>query len=142
MIVSPDAALAWTARLQALLVQRLPHQEASLSSAAHQLAVSPRTLQRRLTEEGTSWREQVDAFRRQQAALLLAEGKTRQSVALRLGYRDDRTLRRAMHRWNNRRQPAGCPSPPGAAAPDPAAGENGVSEPHSVAFWPPSQGRV
>jgi AraC-like DNA-binding protein len=111
MIISPDITLAWTARIQAVLMQRLPDQHVSLSSVSHQLAVSPRTLQRRLREEGTSWREQIDAVRRQQATRLLGEGKTRLSVAVRLDYRDDRALRRAMHRWKN---PAAGPGSPRA----------------------------
>jgi hypothetical protein len=50
-------------------------------------------------------REQTDAARRREAALLLAEGETKLSVAMRIGYSDDRTLRRAMQRWENHRQP-------------------------------------
>jgi AraC-like DNA-binding protein len=141
MIISPDATLAWTARLQELLVQRLPNQPVSLSSMSHQLAVSPRTLQRRLREEGTSWREQIDAVRRQQATRLLGEGKTRLSVAVRLGYRDDRTLRRAMHRWNQRRAPA-VHRPTGTAASDAHTEHRGASTTHSVVFCPPPPGRA
>ena len=103
--ISHGATTAWTARLQALLARRLPHQDVSLASVSRELAVSPRTLQRRLREEGTSLREQTDAARRREATLLLAEGETKLSVAMRIGYSDDRTLRRAMQRWENHRQP-------------------------------------
>lgn len=125
--ISPGVGPTWAARLQALLARRLPGEDISLASVSRQLAVSPRTLQRRLQAEGTSLREQTDAVRRRQAARLLAEGKTRLSVAVRLGYSDDRTLRRAMRRWENQRQPPGRTGPallpsqtgqPGAFAPD------------------------
>jgi AraC-like DNA-binding protein len=116
-ITSSGATPAWTSRLQALLARRLPDQNVSLASVSRELAVSPRTLQRRLREEGTSLREQTDAVRRRQATRLLAEGKTRLSVAMRLGYSDDRTLRRAMRRWENHRQPPDSTGPSGTAVP-------------------------
>lgn len=62
--------------------------------------MSPRSLQRRLEEEGTSWREEVDAVRREQAARLLREGASRAAMAAQLGYSDVRALRRAVRRWN------------------------------------------
>jgi AraC-like DNA-binding protein len=135
-VTSSGAPPTWTARLQALVARRLPGQNVSLASVSRELAVSPRTLQRRLREEGTSLREQTDAVRRQQATRLLAEGKTKLSVAMRLGYSDDRTLRRAMHRWENHRQPPDNTGPSGTAAPTPETEQPGAFATHPDAFRP------
>ena len=61
--------------------------------------MSPRTLQRRLEEEGTSWRGEADALRRKQARLA-GERLSRADVAAFLGYSDARALRRAARRWD------------------------------------------
>ncbi|MCP2343629.1 AraC family transcriptional regulator [Actinomadura rupiterrae] len=72
----------------------------SLERVARRMAVSPRTLQRRLAEQGTSWREEVEAVRHRQAARLLRDTRLPvRSIAGRLGYTDPRTLRRAFLRW-------------------------------------------
>jgi AraC-like DNA-binding protein len=71
----------------------------SLPTVADRLAVSPRSLQRHLEEEGTSWREVVDGIRRDRAAVLLARGLSRTAVAARLGFSDARSLRGALRRW-------------------------------------------
>ncbi|MEV6556348.1 AraC family transcriptional regulator ligand-binding domain-containing protein [Nocardia sp. NPDC051756] len=73
----------------------------SLASVANRLAVSPRTLQRQLAEHGTSWRNEFDLIRYEQAKALLAEGHlTTSAVAGRLGFTDDRALRKAFRRWS------------------------------------------
>ncbi|MEU9444171.1 helix-turn-helix domain-containing protein [Streptomyces sp. NPDC048304] len=66
---------------------------------ARALALSPRSLQRRLAEEGTTWRDLVDRVRRNRAAALLAQGLSRKQVAARLGFGDTRALRGALRRW-------------------------------------------
>ncbi|QXN96071.1 AraC family transcriptional regulator [Nocardia iowensis] len=73
----------------------------SLATVAHRLAVSPRTLQRQLAEHGTSWRTEFDLVRYEQAKTLLAEGHlTTSAIAARLGFTDDRALRKAFRRWS------------------------------------------
>jgi AraC-like DNA-binding protein len=134
--ISSGAAPGWAARLRALLARRLPSEDVSLASVSRQLAVSPRTLQRRLKAEGTSLREQVDAVRRRQATRLLAEGKTKLSVAVRLGYSDDRTLRRAMRRWENQGQPPDSTGPTGTAPHAPPVEPPGAFGTHPDAFRP------
>ncbi|MFB8006133.1 helix-turn-helix domain-containing protein [Nocardia sp. NPDC056000] len=72
----------------------------SLEEVAHRLAMSPRTLQRRLAEHETTWREELEAVRFERATRLLRETDlSLQSIAGRLGYTDHRTLRRAFQRW-------------------------------------------
>jgi AraC-like DNA-binding protein len=72
----------------------------SLHWVAQRLSISPRTVQRRLAEYGTTWQEQLDAARRARAERLL--GQTHlplRAIAARLGYTDTRSLRRAVQRW-------------------------------------------
>ncbi|WP_267888433.1 AraC family transcriptional regulator [Nocardia yamanashiensis] len=71
----------------------------TLDAVAHRLLLSRRTLQRQLADAGTTWRHEVDLIRYERATSLLAEGNTTTSVAARLGFADDRALRKAFHRW-------------------------------------------
>ncbi|MFQ6326579.1 AraC family transcriptional regulator ligand-binding domain-containing protein [Nocardia sp. CWNU-33] len=74
--------------------------DASLAAVARRLAVSPRTLQRQLSEQGTTWRHEFDLVRYEQAKTLLREGRsTTAAIAGRLGFTDDRALRKAFQRW-------------------------------------------
>ncbi|MBZ4321892.1 AraC family transcriptional regulator ligand-binding domain-containing protein [Streptomyces huiliensis] len=83
--------------LDACLVEGAP----ALDHVARQLAMSRRTLQRRLAESGTTWRAELDDARRRQAALARLTGRpTNASLAGRLGYSDPRSLRRAVRRWS------------------------------------------
>jgi hypothetical protein len=76
------------------------------------------------------------AVRRRQATRLLAEGKTKLSVAVRLGYSDDRTLRRAACRWENQGQPPHSTGPTGTEAPAPQAEQPDAFATHPGAFRP------
>ncbi|MEV0435145.1 helix-turn-helix domain-containing protein [Nocardia sp. NPDC050413] len=78
----------------------MPEGSPTLPVVAAKLGMSPRTLQRRLDEAGTSWRTEVDSVRAEQVRLLGSELSQR-AVATRLGYRDERSLRRARQRWAN-----------------------------------------
>ncbi|QIS14090.1 AraC family transcriptional regulator [Nocardia arthritidis] len=74
------------------------------AAVAAELFISPRTLARRLSEEGTSFRALVDEVRQLLAEELLAHtDMTSEQVALRLGYADGASFIRAFRRWN------GCP---------------------------------
>jgi AraC-like DNA-binding protein len=82
----------------------------SLEEVARRLAVSTRTLIRRLGEAGTSYRELRDAHRRTLAIELLSETSlTAAEIAYRLGFEDASNFGKACHRW------FGCP--PGALRP-------------------------
>nr|WSX53689.1 helix-turn-helix domain-containing protein [Streptomyces sp. NBC_00974] len=72
----------------------------TLTAVARRLAVSPRTLQRRLDEHGTTWSSEVEAVRRSHVTRLLHHTSLSiDSVAARSGYADARALRRAVRRW-------------------------------------------
>ena len=73
--------------LRAILAAALPR-ALGLEEAARELHVSPRTLHRRLQEEGTSFRAIRDALRRDLATARLAKpGESVARVAAELGYR-------------------------------------------------------
>ncbi|MEV0399032.1 AraC family transcriptional regulator ligand-binding domain-containing protein [Actinoallomurus sp. NPDC050550] len=97
---APGRAPGWRDPLREAIAADLRGRTASLHAVAARLAMSPRSLQRRLEEDGTSWRQEVDAVRRDQAARLLREGASRAAMAAQLGYSDVRALRRAVRRWN------------------------------------------
>ncbi|MFC9582242.1 helix-turn-helix domain-containing protein [Streptomyces yangpuensis] len=72
----------------------------ALATVAHRMAVSPRTLQRRLDEHGTTWSGEVEAVRRDRVSRLLhTTGLSIDAIAARSGYADARALRRAVQRW-------------------------------------------
>jgi AraC-like DNA-binding protein len=82
-----------------LLVQR-PGELPDTDAVARALSVSPRTLARRLDDEGTSFRALVDEVRETLAEQLLrSDGMTTEQVARRLGYADPASFIRAFKRW-------------------------------------------
>ncbi|HET7018567.1 MAG TPA: AraC family transcriptional regulator ligand-binding domain-containing protein [Streptosporangiaceae bacterium] len=100
ILAVPPSTPGWRDHFREAVSGQLADRTVSLEAVARQLALSPRTLQRRLEQEGTSWRAEIDAIRRAEAARLLGDGASRQAVAARLGYTDTRTLRRSLHRWD------------------------------------------
>jgi AraC-like DNA-binding protein len=93
---------AWSDTVREILAPRLDGSALSLRSVARMLAVSTRTLQRRLAEEGTNWRAELDAARCNRAAHLLRQGLTHELTATRVGYSSSRALRRARRRWDRK----------------------------------------
>lgn len=69
-------------------------------AVALELKVSPRTLKRRLAEQGTSYSELLDKLRQERAALLLDDPELSvQEVADLVGYSDTANFTRAFKRW-------------------------------------------
>jgi AraC-like DNA-binding protein len=93
--------VSWTDRVHRVLVTILDHSPVTLDDAAHALTTSRRSLQRRLTEEGTTWRTELDRARR---AKSLDSGQTLSTNEMirRAGYSDARALRRALRRWQTK----------------------------------------
>ncbi|WP_369240205.1 AraC family transcriptional regulator ligand-binding domain-containing protein [Streptomyces sp. R21] len=92
--------LRWHDRFRATLIAAFHEDNASLEHVAQRLAMSPRTLQRRLGEHGTNWREEIEAIRQEHTMeLLRTTDLPLQSIAVRVGYSDVRALRRAVRRW-------------------------------------------
>lgn len=75
----------------------------SLEQTARRLAVSPRTLQRRLTEIGVSHSEIVDAVRRELALRYLAEPQIALAeIAYLIGFSEGSAFHRAFRRWTGK----------------------------------------
>jgi AraC-like DNA-binding protein len=87
------------ARVRRLVGEELPIEEVSLSALAAKLRVSPRTLQRRLSDEGTSLQAEVDQARRERAAALLDSGASIAEIVWLLGYSEPSAFHRAFKRW-------------------------------------------
>ncbi len=94
----PPLELSWPERVGAALAEALDQGEVSLERVARRLATSPRTLQRRLTESGTTWRRELDRARLHRAAAAGPVSRARQAQLL--GYADAASVRRAAQRWN------------------------------------------
>jgi AraC-like DNA-binding protein len=78
----------------------LGRQPAAIGQVARALAVSPRTLQRRLESRGTTFGELRDATRRQQAIQYLRDpGIAIKEIAGLLGFSEPSTFYRAFRRW-------------------------------------------
>ena len=75
----------------------------TLPDAAKRASMSPRTLKRRLAEQGTTYSEIIDDARRQRALLLLDDRRlTLDAIAAQLGYSDTANFTRAFKRWTGK----------------------------------------
>lgn len=82
------------------LLARHPGEVPDQATVAAELHMSPRTLFRRLAEEGTSFRALLDEVRETLAEeLLCTAGMTTEQVAYRLGYAEPACFVRAFKRW-------------------------------------------
>ncbi len=97
MLYRRDRELA--GNLRAILAEALPR-AVGLEEAARGLHLSPRTLHRRLQDEGTSFRAIKDALRRDLATARLAKpGESVARVAAELGYSEPSAFFRAFQGW-------------------------------------------
>lgn len=97
---APEPA-TWHKRFQHMLDEALDAGSPSLGVMARELAMSTRTLQRRLTDNETTWRAELDAARRRRAGLAAgpAGEPDAAKLARQLRYADPRSARRALRRW-------------------------------------------
>lgn len=80
--------------------ERLGTRCMTIPQIASALGVSVRTLQRRLSAEGESFRSLVDGVRRTEAERLLQAGQhTKGQISYRLGYAEQSVLARTLKRW-------------------------------------------
>lgn len=95
-----DATATTTDRVRALLLELIPSNAATIEAVADRLAMSKRTLQRRLESEGQNFRVLVNATRESLARHYLA--KTAMSggeIAFLLGFEDPNSFYRAFQDW-------------------------------------------
>lgn len=97
-------ALAGTSTVRgqvlATVAARLQGSVPSLGEVAQAVAMSTRSLQRALQDEGTAWRDIVDAARRELALAHLGRpGASAAEVAFLLGFSEPAAFSRAFRRW-------------------------------------------
>ncbi len=89
-----------TGQVRALLLGQLGL-VAGIDDVAGALALSPRSLRRKLDEEDTTFRQILEAERRQLAEQMLASTQmTLDEMAIHLGYSDTASFTRAFRRWH------------------------------------------
>lgn len=101
------------ARVAELARRLLPTGQCSMDVIAAELALHPRTLQRRLAIEGASGRDIIDEQRRSQAMRYFAEpGLPVRQIVVLLGYTEQSALNRSCRRWFSKTprqcQDSGC----------------------------------
>ena len=90
------------ARVRGAVTPRLPHAVPEIGVIARQLAISPRTLQRRLAAEGVSYQQVVDMVRREAAERLLSDASVGiGEVGYLLGFSEPSAFHRAFKRWHD-----------------------------------------
>ncbi|WP_280236019.1 AraC family transcriptional regulator [Nocardia cyriacigeorgica] len=97
----PQPATTWIDQVASALADALDTGELSLELVARRLMTSPRTLQRRLRDAGTTWRIELDRARATRLAEHATHRLTRDRQAQLLGYADPTSIRRAARRWSN-----------------------------------------
>jgi AraC-like DNA-binding protein len=86
--------------VRAALSQQMSGERPAVERVARTLGMSGRTLQRRLTELGTTYQELLDDVRRRSARRLLAQTDLEASeVAFLLGFEEMNSFTRAFHDW-------------------------------------------
>jgi AraC-like DNA-binding protein len=91
------------AKVEAALLEHLPHGKASVAVAAKALHMSPRSLARRLADEGTSYAQTLEELRRDLAMHYLEDRKIGVSqIAWLLGYSEVTSFNHAFRRWTSR----------------------------------------
>ncbi|MFJ6793901.1 helix-turn-helix domain-containing protein [Streptomyces sp. NPDC091268] len=91
---------SWIDLFRTALTSAYDESSPTLATVAQRLALSVRSLQRRLDEHGTTWSNEVENVRRAHVTRLLHDTElTMDSIAVRSGYADARVLRKAVQRW-------------------------------------------
>ncbi len=78
----------------------LPRGKSSIEAVAAALHMTPRTLQRRLQEDGTTFRALMDATRKSIMRAAVERRQAPSEVMRNAGYTNPRSFRRALKRWN------------------------------------------
>lgn len=86
-------------KVQSLIEIYLGHKRITLATIADELGISQRTLQRRLSEEGTSLRAMIEGHRRILTAKQLDASVKKSRIAETLGYADSTVFWRAHKKW-------------------------------------------
>ena len=103
VIASSNQDVSATEQVRALISVRLGLTSVELNDLAAEMAITPRTLQRRLADEGTSLRVILQDYREQMATAYLAQGNmTTEDISTALGYAEATVFSRAFKSWTGR----------------------------------------
>lgn len=95
-----DATATTSERVRAVLLELLPASSATIERTAERLGMSKRTLQRRLEDEGHSFRSLVNGTRENLARHYLNNtSMSGGEIAFLLGFEDPNSFYRAFHEW-------------------------------------------
>ena len=95
-----DVKATFEERVRAALLEALPSGESSMESIAGKLAVSKRTLQRRLRDEATTFQAVLNATRESLARHYLSRTSlSGAEISYLLGFEDPNSFFRAFHAW-------------------------------------------
>jgi AraC-like DNA-binding protein len=104
-------------RVRAVLLELLPAGQGGAANVASRLAMSGRTLQRRLTQEGTSFQAVLERTRYSLARHYLARADiTVAEIAFLLGYDEPSSFYRAFHQWSGTTPQRARPGVPGGTS--------------------------
>lgn len=102
MLAALPHAQSLTEKVRSLIVKELPRVQPSAGRIASHLRMSPRTLGRRLEDEGTTFRSLLDDLRRGLALGYLAKPHVALAeVAFLLGFSEVAAFHRAFRRWTS-----------------------------------------
>ena len=94
------ASASLTQQVREILAKRMRGQRPSVEAVAKELCVSPRTLQRRLEEEGASYQRLLDDVRQETARHLLSATELEPGeIAFVLGFEELNSFTRAFQGW-------------------------------------------
>jgi AraC-like DNA-binding protein len=94
-----NAASEFSDRVRKTISDYVHREELAIDQVAKLLNISERTLQRRLTDAGTTFRDLVDEVRKSRALALLQTGAPAREISFLLGYAEEAGFYRAFHRW-------------------------------------------
>lgn len=90
-------------RVRSTLVETLPAGEVSMQAVSRKLAVSTRTLQRRLQDEGTTFQQTLDTLRNSLAHHYLRNtAMSSAEISFLLGFEDSNSFARAFQAWTGK----------------------------------------
>ncbi|MDT3446732.1 MULTISPECIES: helix-turn-helix domain-containing protein [unclassified Pseudofrankia] len=117
-----QAAASTADRVRAALHEILPAGDSAMAAVAHELATSPRTLQRQLQAEGTSYQTVLTSTREELARHYLTNSTlSTAKIAYLLAYDDTNSFYRAFRTWRDAPPTPFGPNTPHARTPCPSS---------------------
>ncbi len=98
-----DIDASFARRVRSALLELLPSGQSSIENIIKMLGVSKRTLQRRLSEESTTFQKELNQIREELARHYLINSNISSSeVSFLIGFDDPNSFVRAFHLWTGK----------------------------------------